>query len=328
MGIKSIEIVNLLSFNNERISEFNLVNCFVGRNNVGKSNLFKLIRYFYDILERKKVLSPDLNSNYSAFGYIEIGFDTSHINKLVHSRRNSKNRYFSEIYHTLFKDKNFKPSLFGNVRTYRYVNDVYKIRLTINSNGSFVWSNPSAKVHRVLLDIFPLFEIDVRKLELHNWEEIWNYLGKLRPFNVNEFQAEINAFIDGSEKEEVKQYKDAVIKIDELSQTNSYNYREKIVNYLKMGLKGHQFVNDGMSLNQTSDGTNSYNYLLTVFSLVSHLSRNLYISPIVFVDEPEVGLHPKKIERLATELYEVVKKNYIGDNKSYALSEFFKTNNT
>jgi AAA15 family ATPase/GTPase len=319
MGIKSIKVVNLLSFENEYISEFSLINCFVGRNNVGKSNLFKLVRYFYDCLEGTKVLSPDLNSNYSAYGYIELSFDTSHINKLVHSARNQKNRYFNEIYKTLFLESNSSIPWFSLFKRHlkEEKNNTFRIRLNINSNGSFRWANSNSKVHRVLLDIFPLFEIDVRKLELHNWDEIWEYLGKLRPFNVNKFQTEIKSFIDTNDKKEVEQYRDAVLKINELSQTDSYNYREKVVNYLKMGLKGHQFINEGMALNQTSDGTNSYNYLLTVFNLVSHLSRNLYLSPIVLVDEPEVGLHPKKTERLVSDLYKVIKESYIDNTNNY-----------
>ena len=319
MSFKAIKIVNLLSFDNVRITDMSTITCFIGRNNAGKSNLLKLIKFFYESLEGKRLLSPELNSNYNASGFIEIEFDTSHINKLVHSDRNRSNRYFTEIYNSLFRNSN-RGFLSFITRPRKEVNNTFKIKLNVKSDGAISWSNNNKKVHKVLLDLFPLFEIDVRKLELHNWDDIWQYLGKLRPFNVNVFQSELKEFIEGNENKHIEKYKVAVKEINNLSETAVYNYRDKIINYLKMGLKGHTFENKGVALNQTSDGTNSYNYLVTSLRLVALLSRNLYISPIVLVDEPELGLHPKKIEHLVSTLNSILTLNYSNDS-----GEFVKT---
>ncbi|EAO5180687.1 hypothetical protein E8A31_24795, partial [Salmonella enterica] len=40
-------------------------------------------------------------------------------------------------------------------------------------------------------------------------------------------------------------------------------------------------------------------------SLLISLTRRDYITPIVFIDEPEIGLHPKKSEQLIENLYEI-----------------------
>ncbi|EEL8094508.1 AAA family ATPase, partial [Salmonella enterica] len=53
MGIKSIKIKNLLSYDEIHISDIKDINCIIGRNNTGKSNLLKLIRFFYTKLERR-----------------------------------------------------------------------------------------------------------------------------------------------------------------------------------------------------------------------------------------------------------------------------------
>ncbi|EAQ2328059.1 hypothetical protein E3J31_17225, partial [Salmonella enterica] len=41
MGIKSIKIKNLLSYDEIHISDIKDINCIIGRNNTGKSNLLK-----------------------------------------------------------------------------------------------------------------------------------------------------------------------------------------------------------------------------------------------------------------------------------------------
>ncbi|TCD11341.1 ATP-binding protein, partial [Lelliottia amnigena] len=74
MSIKSIKINNLLSYNELYINEIRELNCVIGKNNSGKSNLLKLLRFFYQKIEGRKVLTPSLNSNYSSFGSITIEY--------------------------------------------------------------------------------------------------------------------------------------------------------------------------------------------------------------------------------------------------------------
>ncbi|WP_154216396.1 AAA family ATPase, partial [Vibrio parahaemolyticus] len=87
MSVSSIKINNLLSFQELDLKSINDINCFVGTNNAGKSNLFKIIKYFYSQIEGERILSPTLNSNYSPYGEIEIEFDLSRIRKIVTASR-------------------------------------------------------------------------------------------------------------------------------------------------------------------------------------------------------------------------------------------------
>ena len=68
MGIKSIRIKNLLSFDDFFIDDIKDINCIVGRNNTGKTNLLKLIDYFYIKLNDEQIVPPELFSNYSSIG--------------------------------------------------------------------------------------------------------------------------------------------------------------------------------------------------------------------------------------------------------------------
>ena len=72
MGIKSIKIKNLLSFESVSIDDIKNINCIIGQNNAGKSNLLKLISFFYSQLDEKRLLPPKLNSSYSSFGSIPL----------------------------------------------------------------------------------------------------------------------------------------------------------------------------------------------------------------------------------------------------------------
>ncbi|EAM9694118.1 ATP-binding protein, partial [Salmonella enterica] len=65
------------------------------------------------------------------------------------------------------------------------------------------------------------------------------------------------------------------------------------------------FQIDGKKLEIQSDGTNSFKYIEIFLSLLISLTRRDYITPIVFIDEPEIGLHPKKSEQLIENLYEI-----------------------
>lgn len=298
LGIKRIKIENLLSFKLIEIEEFSTITCTLGKNNSGKSNLFKLISFFYKALEGGRYISPELNSNYNAVGTVEITYDTAHINKVVHSGRNSSNNFFQKVAEALFPKVDKRSFLLGDEIEEK--NNELSLTLYIKNDGTYYFSNENRRFKKALLDIFPLFEIDARHLNLHNWNEMWSFLGKLRPFNAVDFQNELKEMI--GVKSSLESYKKNLEEVNAFSNTINYSYRDKIVNFLKVGLKGDKFEFDGYELAQTSDGTNSFNHILTVCRLVSYLSKKTYQTPIIYIDEPELGLHPKKNEELIYEI--------------------------
>ncbi|MBJ7537191.1 AAA family ATPase [Marinomonas transparens] len=100
MTIKSIKVKNLLSFDDFLMDDINDFNCIIGKNNVGKSNLLKLLRFFYNSLNGEKVISPELNSKYDSFGSITLTYDLTRIKSIV--RSNTKSAYLKHIYNVFF----------------------------------------------------------------------------------------------------------------------------------------------------------------------------------------------------------------------------------
>jgi len=306
MSIKSIKIKNLLSFDELYIKDFQDINCIVGKNNAGKSNLLKLIRFFYNKLDEKRELPPTLNSKYSSFGTIEITFDTTRIKSIVTSQINKeKSKYFKHIYNTLFKDKE-KNNIFEELAGQHQQKSFYTLILQINHDDSTQWLNTNQDILKVINYLYPFFAIEARHLDLYDWDKLWQIVSRLKSFDVNKIKQ--NTIVDFFNREisiESNNYKDYIAKIENITQTDKYSYREKVLNFVKAGLQGQTFLINNQSLEIQSDGTNAHKFIEIALELLITLSRREYISPTIYIDEPELGLHPKKNEELIYKLFDV-----------------------
>jgi predicted ATP-dependent endonuclease of OLD family len=308
MGIKSIKIKNLLSFEHVSINEIKDINCIIGQNNAGKSNLLKLISYFYSKLENKKVTPPDFHNDYDNFGSISIIFDTTRIKQIVTSEQKNS-PYQKHIYAKLFSNEpTGSAKAFSRLFSKKKIEAIssYELTLKVNRNESIEWSVKDKEIRNVINSLFPFFEIDTRHIDLYDWDKLWHLISRLKSFNVKKLQQKdmIN-FIDSNISENSKSYSDFVEKIQSITKTTDYSYQEKVLNYVKVGLAGHTFNVEGETLSMQSDGTNSHKYLELFLNLLISLTRREYITPTVFIDEPEIGLHPKRNEELIYKLYDV-----------------------
>ncbi|MGM1348290.1 retron Eco8 family effector endonuclease [Serratia liquefaciens] len=304
MTINSIRIENLLSFDELIINDIKDINCVIGRNNTGKSNLLKLLKYFYNKLEGVRCVPPDLNSKYSSLGTITIEYDLTRIKRIVTSGRNGKTDFFKHIYNNFFKGapigdaKKFFPSSDADTR--------FKLKLTVNSDDSIYWSTSNESILKLIAYLFPFFEVETRHIDLYDWDKIWMLVSRLKSFKVDKIKAEeIIEFIDDKISANGHGYKDYVSKVQDITKTSRYSYKEKVLNYVRIGLKGQKFLIDGNELTTQSDGTNSHQYLEMFVTLLISLTRREYISPLLYIDEPETGLHPKANEALIYNLYKI-----------------------
>ncbi|EBJ5998111.1 ATP-binding protein, partial [Salmonella enterica] len=62
-------------------------------------------------------------------------------------------------------------------------------------------------------------------------------------------------------------------------------------------------------------GTNSFHFIKTYLNILITISRREYITPFIFIDEPELGLHPKMNEVLIHDVYSKYKYNSGRNNK-------------
>lgn len=178
--------------------------------------------------------------------------------------------------------------------------------MKVNSDDSTEWSESNKDVRNILNFLYPFFEIETRHIDLYDWEKLWFIISKLKTFNVDKLKHdEVISFFDSSISEDSKSYSDYINKISNVIDISKYSYREKVLNYIKVGLKGHTFMVSGEALSIQSDGTNSYKYIELLLVLLITLTRREYITPAIYIDEPETGLHPKRNEELIAKLFDV-----------------------
>lgn len=298
MTLKSVRINNILSFDDCTITDFSDFNCIIGKNNVGKSNFLKVLQFFYAHLNEESVIPLKLNSNYSSTGKITLIYDTTRLEKVIRSRK-KKSDYQRHIYNSLFKSDGF-DSIFNHSK----MMNEFSLTLIVNKNGSVSWSDKDINVRKIINRIYPLFFIDVRKIDLYDWDKLWKTVSQLKFLNTKSLKTEdIIDFFDDKISHNSNSYKEYVKIIGDLTKASPYSYQDLILNYIKVGLKGHKFNINGFDLSTQSDGTNSHKFIELFLSLIIILTRREFITPIVYIDEPELGLHPKLNERLINNIY-------------------------
>lgn len=146
-------------------------------------------------------------------------------------------------------------------------------------------------------------------MDLYNWKYLWSIVTKLKFINTkNLSRNKIVDFFDENVSSKSNSYRDYVESIREITRTSAYSYEDKLLQYISVGLDGQSFNIDGFELNTQSDGTNSFKFIETFLNLIITLTRREFITPTVFIDEPEIGLHPKRCEDLIQNLNDVYVK--------------------
>ena len=311
MAIKSLEISNLLSFKSLKIENVEDLNCIVGKNNAGKSNLLKLMKFYFSKLDDKREILPELNSRYDPVGFIKVTFDTERINNIVRTQRNYKNKFFLRVGKLLFQSQD-ENSL--KKRPFFWSHNIpevksYTLTLYIYSDGRTNWSVKDRDVHKIISYLYPFFEIEARHMNLHEWNKVWDVKSKLKSFNLSKINNDdIINFFDEQLNSGHSSYSDFMSTLSDAIEIKGYSYRERILSYVNAGLKGKNFAVNGEALNLQSDGTNTYYFLDTLLTLLIALTRKEYITPTIFIDEPEIGLHPKRCELLIDSLFNTCNK--------------------
>ncbi|SCB88104.1 Predicted ATP-dependent endonuclease of the OLD family, contains P-loop ATPase and TOPRIM domains [Kosakonia oryzendophytica] len=300
MTIKSIEITNLLSFDSIKIDQIKDINCIVGKNNAGKSNLLKLVKFFYDTLDGKESLPPKLHSNYSYKGAITLTYDTTRIYRIA--RKNSGNKYFNYILRKLIPAHMrgfFSASRYNKNPTF------FTLTLHIYSDNSIRWSTKDKQTRDLILYLYPFFHIEPRHMNLHDWDSLWDLVARLKSFNLSKTNNStvIEFFDKAINTDSEHSYKKYIEELNTILKTQKSTQKEKILSYIKAGLKGYKFEIEENELIYQSDGTNSFHFIKTFLNILITIAKREYITPFVFIDEPELGLHPKMNEMLIKEIY-------------------------
>ncbi|UOY87647.1 retron Eco8 family effector endonuclease [Bacillus glycinifermentans] len=302
MPIKRIEINNCKSIKHLSIS-FNHINCFLGENGSGKTNIMKAIKYFYDNLTVKKIndsLYDKVNPYIQSFE-ITIYYDFSRLVKIAESHLER---------HDIFDYK--LNSIFKKIKTIykRNKNASEEIKITLNQdkNGIQKW-NVSHDIRVFLKNIFPIYFLQTRHLNLINWDDLWDVIGELSKtgaMETNSFRSELeecfkNAF--GEKYSTILNYIENEFQKNDI-EIRTFNSNQQFANIYQLQLGGNKFKHKFEDLEYFSDGVNSYNYLKLILNLISKISDRKIKEPTIIIDEPEIGLHPRYIDQMVETFFE------------------------
>lgn len=282
MGIEKIEFENVKNLKNIFLN-INSLNVFVGINGTGKSHIQKFIKYFYDNMVSENITSDVFDKENPYNDYIKISIKYN-LSTLLEAGESQRDQIFNEILDIIDENNNIVLTLI------QYKNNVIKWNYTYNQR-------------KLIKYLFPFYSIDVRNLDLLDWENIWNVIGDLgqkRSEDENKFPKELDDIL---QKIYGKKYIESMSELDrELEKlgygTIPFKNNEKFKQINKIRFDGEVFNYKNRNLDFYSTGSNSFNYLRVFYLVLSKLHQEKLKEPLVILDEPEIGLHPSYIDDL------------------------------
>jgi predicted ATP-dependent endonuclease of OLD family len=317
------------------------VNCLIGTNNVGKSNIMKSLNFFYVNLT-KEMYDESMFSKSNPYNdelEITVEFDlTDLINKTSKIKSNSIFDFF-EPTNELFEKIDYYSEKYSR-------NNKVLLSLKYNKNRTLVWNIEDYEFRSFISLRFPIFFLESRDIDLYNWDSIWGVIGSIAPFrqkiNINQ---SIKGVFGDSEEDNYQKVIESILDIFEKSDIKIQRTHvfEKISQIIQLQIGGKNFNYDTHSLKIGSYGMNSYTYMKLYINIILKLFEyKHFATPLIMLDEPELHLHMKKIEEFVRGIREqqgynktkwifsthspAFAKNIILENEKYSM--FHITNNS
>lgn len=294
MGIKRVEIENYKSIKKMYLNMEDL-NLLIGENGCGKTNVISSIKYFYENLIEDKEGSNIFNDNnpFSNKIRISITFECKEIQKILLSKARSikgtENReYYLKILNLI--DKNHEITV-----------ELVKIK-----SHPIKW-NIDRNLRSIIFNIFPMYFIETKNITSESWNLIWMQIGdllKLENTLEDKFKDNLAEFINNEENQKIHNKIEELLNILRNSEIQIENYTQKqyAASIAKTYFKGEKFRIAEHNPKYFSDGTNSYNYLSVFIRIVREIKKRKIKFPSIFIDEPEISLHYKYIDKLSEEI--------------------------
>lgn len=304
MGIEKIEIENYKSIKKCNIT-FKQLNLIIGENGSGKTNVISAIKYFYDSLigiQNENEMIFDKNNKFSNQVRIAITYDCTELKKIVVHKLNvgeEKNiEYYRKVINLIGKN-----------------NKIY-VELIKIKEMPIKWNIKSYSDREILYNIFPFYYVETRDINFKSWERIWEDIGdylKLEKTNEIELQKKLLENIDDKENIAVSKKLKYLQNIFDKSEIQVQNYTPKqyATAMAQMYFKGENFQISQHKPNYFSDGTNSFNYINILIDIISIIKINKIKFPVIIIDEPEISLHHKYIDKISEKIIENDKSQYI-----------------
>lgn len=327
--IKQIVIKNFKSI---KYANFNFkdnrdIVCFIGKNGSGKSNIFKAIKYFFDNISKPYSEEKIIDNNNPYIQKCEISI-TFHLKTL-----RDKSKYNAELKSKFDKIDSYIENNLDNINANEKSSSRNELKLSMTQfkDGTISWNINNKSIQETVKFLFPVYHIDTRKLDIFIWEQLWQIISDLSAAMPQRSQEECRDLIDSTfveiygnkyilSKEKIeKAFKRSNISLD------PYHFDSKYKNAFAMRFGGEQFLVDKHPLPYFSDGTNSYNYLILLTTLIPQISDISCKYPVILLDEPETGLHSDYISQFVNTIFDNIKSNtllLISTHSPKLISEF------
>lgn len=282
MSIISIEIKNFKSIDYLKMNISEL-NALVGKNGVGKTTIQNAIKYFYN--------------NLVSINYSNQNFDI--INPL-------KDTMEISVEYNLSKIQAYSPANYSwkALSMTNFTNSSKIVTMSQKRNNAITW-NIDYDERYIIYNSHPMYFCDTRFVDLTNWDSLWEIVGDLiNAKDVNNIIEELSQNIKSKNFKHFNEYEQLFKDFLEINNftIHSDNKKHQVISLLQLQLGGKKFLNQNEKLDYFSDGTNSQSYILFLSYIAYEISNKRLKEATVFLDEPELGLHPKMIDQLMEKL--------------------------
>lgn len=307
MGIENIEIENYKSIKKCKLN-LKQLNALIGENGCGKTNIISAIRYFYSnlISENNDEEIFDKNNSFNNTVKIKIQYNCKELRKIISNKirnelftedtgKEKQNvEYYSKIYSLIDKDK-------------------IELQLTKIKNQPIKWNIEPRANREIIYNIFPIYTIDAKNINVESWNLIWKEIGdliKIENSVATNFQQQIVEILEESQDKKMAKRFSELEKVlqDSEIQIKKYTQREYATAITKMYYNGEKFEISEHKPDYYSEGTNSFNYINTLINIVNAIRKKKIKFPTIIIDEPEISLHHKYIDKISENIIDKSKK--------------------
>lgn len=307
MGIENIEIENYKSIKKCKLN-LKQLNALIGENGCGKTNIISAIRYFYSnlISENNDEEIFDKNNSFNNTVKIKIQYNCKELRKIISNKirnelftedtgKEKQNaEYYSKIYSLIDKDK-------------------IELQLTKIKNQPIKWNIEPRANREIIYNIFPIYTIDAKNINVESWNLIWKEIGdliKIENSVATNFQQQIVEILEESQDKKIARRFSELEKVlqDSEIQIKKYTQREYATAITKMYYNGEKFEISEHKPDYYSEGTNSFNYINTLINIVNAIRKKKIKFPTIIIDEPEISLHHKYIDKISENIIDKSKK--------------------
>ena len=307
MGIEKIKIENYKSIKKCELN-FSQLNALIGENGCGKTNIISAIKYFYSnlISENNDEEIFDKNNSFNNTVKIKIQYNCKELRKIISNKirnelftedtgKEKQNaEYYSKIYSLIDKDK-------------------IELQLTKIKNQPIKWNIEPRANREIIYNIFPIYTIDAKNINVESWNLIWKEIGdliKIENSVATNFQQQIVEILEESQDKKIARRFSELEKVlqDSEIQIKKYTQREYATAITKMYYNCEKFEISEHKPDYYSEGTNSFNYINTLINIVNAIRKKKIKFPTIIIDEPEISLHHKYIDKISENIIDKSKK--------------------